>query len=115
MEPTIIHISSGQGPRECQWVAHRLMQTYHREALAAGLRCDVLEELDEKAHSFYLAVRGENVDAFLQDRLGTILWVGQSPFRPHHKRKNWYVSALVLPNVEQDTLLRKEDIAWQTL
>jgi peptide chain release factor len=28
----------------------------------------------------------------VQSWLGNTQWIGTSPYRPHHKRKNWYVS-----------------------
>ena len=31
---------------------------------------------------------------------GTVLWICKSPFRPNHKRKNWYVDVSIIP--EQD-------------
>ena len=31
---------------------------------------------------------------------GTILWVCESPFRPHHRRKNWYIGCAAIPEAE---------------
>ena len=28
---------------------------------------------------------------------GTVLWICKSPFRPNHKRKNWYVDVSMIP------------------
>ena len=28
---------------------------------------------------------------------GTVLWICKSPFRPNHKRKNWYVDVSIIP------------------
>ena len=27
---------------------------------------------------------------------GSVEWICQSPFRPHHKRKNWFIDVSVL-------------------
>ena len=32
---------------------------------------------------------------------GTVQWICESPFRPHHKRKNWFVDVSVIPEVEE--------------
>lgn len=32
---------------------------------------------------------GPNSEAFAADWVGTIQWVGQSPYRKYHKRHNW--------------------------
>jgi peptide chain release factor len=32
---------------------------------------------------------------------GTVAWICQSPFRPHHKRKNWYIHVSLLPDESQ--------------
>ena len=31
---------------------------------------------------------------------GNVQWICKSPFRPHHKRKNWFVDVSVIPEVE---------------
>ena len=35
---------------------------------------------------------------------GTVQWTCESPYRPHHKRKNWFVDVAVIPDVEDITL-----------
>jgi peptide chain release factor len=44
------------------------------------------------ARSVLLRVSGDDLHAQVADWLGTIQWIGVSPYRPHHKRKNWFVS-----------------------
>lgn len=42
---------------------------------------------------------------------GTIQWICESPFRPHHKRKNWFVDVSIIPEQEiicQDNNMRFE-------
>lgn len=42
---------------------------------------------------------------------GTLLWVGTSPFRAHHKRKNWFVGCSIIPETaDVDVELRPEDV-----
>lgn len=42
---------------------------------------------------------------------GSILWICKSPFRPNHKRKNWYVDVSILeeiPRITEEKLVRFE-------
>ena len=32
---------------------------------------------------------------------GTVQWICQSPFRPEHKRKNWFVDVSIIPEVDE--------------
>ncbi len=38
----------------------------------------------------------EGVERFVAAWRGTVQWIAQSPFRPEHKRKNWFVGVEVL-------------------
>ena len=94
--PTVwLQITSGRCPAECQWVVARL--TYYIMSYCAKKKVDieVLEALpgDEKGtyKSALLRISGDNTRGCSKQFCGTILWHGQSPFRPRHKRKNWYV------------------------
>ena len=45
---------------------------------------------------------------------GTILWVCESPLRPHHKRKNWYIGCNVIPEVEDaDAQVDRKDVRME--
>lgn len=90
-----IQISSGQGPAECE------------KAVALFSEAIKAEYPDMKLISY---VKGYHKDCFcsvimeteqdVSDLEGTIAWVCQSPFRPHHKRKNWYIQVRVLTETE---------------
>ena len=104
-EPTLwLQISAGRCPSECEWVVGRLVPVLTQELTARGL---AVEEIDRTpgtnagdARSVLLRVSGPEVTAKVADWLGTVQWIGTSPYRPHHKRKNWFVSvaAFVEPN-----------------
>ena len=32
---------------------------------------------------------------------GSIQWICESPIRPHHKRKNWFIDVSIIPNVDE--------------
>jgi peptide chain release factor len=91
-----LQLSTGRCPAECEWVVGRLVPVLTQELTARGL---AVEEIDRApgmhagdARSVLLRVSGSEVAARVTDWLGTVQWIGTSPYRPHHKRKNWFVS-----------------------
>jgi len=71
-----------------------------KEAVQCGVRCSVLEAVaGDEADTFrsvLLRLKGDQAETLTNDWRGTIQWIGQSPFRPHHKRKNWFVGVELL-------------------
>jgi peptide chain release factor len=65
--------------------------------------------------SVLLRISGPDAAAFAAARIGTIRWVGASPFRPLHKRRNWFVGVAPAPTAEDLPELRDEDIRYQTM
>ena len=114
MSSIIMHITAGQGPRECQWVAARLAAIFEKEAAAEGLTCALLEPAEEAA-SLLMLVEGDGAEAFVAARTGSIRWIGESPFRPNHKRKNWYVGVRPAPDADAVPDLHERDIDYQTM
>lgn len=79
-------ISAGQGPEECELAVSKLLHALREEfprlrtvRTVAGRRAGCLRS----------ARITSDIDlSFLE---GTVLWICDSPFRPGHKRKNWFV------------------------
>ena len=94
-----LQLSAGRGPAECQRVVARLLPILTAEAAALGLQVELLEATAGAAPdtlcSALLAVEpkvyGSDPEALAAGWVGTVQWVGKSPFRPHHKRQNWFV------------------------
>ena len=42
-------------------------------------------------------IHGDAAARFARPWIGAIQWVAQSPLRPHHKRKNWFIGVFELP------------------
>lgn len=115
MSEIILHLTSGQGPQECRWVVAQLATAYAREAAAHGLLSEVLDAAEDLPASLLLRVSGDGASAFVAGRVGTVLWVGDSPFRPAHNRRNWFVGVALAPEPDLVPDLRPEDIDYQTL
>lgn len=117
MSVFVLNITAGDGPKECQWVVVKLAFAYYKEAKKEGLTARILweDEAQNTAHSCLLEIKGEGAVDFVNPRLGTIRWVGQSPFRKNHKRKNWFVGVTKVPCLEDVPDLLERDIHYQTL
>ncbi len=115
MTDIILHITSGKGPDECRWVVARLARAFMSEGAKQGVTCETLEGEDALPTSLLLRVSGDGAPAFARERTGTILWVGDSPFRPGHRRRNWFVGVAPAPEPESVPDLRDEDIEFQTM
>jgi peptide chain release factor len=86
--------TSGRGPGECRIALARTLAVFAGEAEAAGLSLDLATGRDPDGlgpASAIAVLEGAGADAFAATWTGSILWVAQSPIRPHHKRKNWYI------------------------
>ena len=111
-----IQVTSGNGPRECDYVVQHLQGIILREAADAGIRAEVVERSYniDLICNFTLKLNGDQVEAFVTRWLGSICWISNSPFRPEHKRKNWYVSIYELIKQVQ-VPLNDRDILYQTM
>ncbi|MDF1548690.1 MAG: peptide chain release factor H [Bacteroidales bacterium] len=91
----IIQISAGRGPNECKWVVKQLFKIFIKELILEGIEYLVLKKMMNEQNtdfsSVILELEAENLEHFLKPWLGTIQWIGQSPFRKFHKRRNWFV------------------------
>lgn len=117
MSERVLNITAGDGPKECQWVVVRLAVSYCREAVKSGLSAEILwdGEASQTMPSCLVKISGKGVDDFIRPRVGTIRWIGQSPFRRNHKRKNWFVGVSKAPDLADVLELRETDISYQTL
>lgn len=115
MSEVILHISAGKGPQECRWVVAQLALVFAREARGLGLECEMLDGAEELPSSVLLRLEGETASAFAAQRIGTNQWIGNSPFRSTHKRRNWFVGVALAPEPEAIIDLKEEDIDYQAM
>jgi len=102
----IIQISSGQGPAECELAVCKLFETLKKEYP------DIKEISSHKSRfsDCYTSIMFETEDD-LSNLEGTIQWICQSPFRPNHKRKNWFVDVSIIP--EQEVICTDNNIRFE--
>src|SRR5512141_1157475 len=92
--------TSGRGPAECRIAVGKAIATLAAEAAALGLETDCLEGPNPDGHgpaSAIVIIHGDAAETFARPWIGAIQWVAQSPLRPHHKRKNWFIGVSELP------------------
>lgn len=114
----IIHITSGRGPAECCWVVTKVFSEVITDLKTKKMKHEVLsrERGIESGTllSASIKVSGSGLEQFITRWQGTIQWVGQSPFRKFHKRKNWYIG-VNCSHVSISTQFCEKDISYQTL
>lgn len=101
-----IQISSGQGPAECELAAGLFYRQLQKEI--GDIRM-VQCVRGSKAKGFSSVIFETEED--MSSLEGSILWVCKSPYRPKHKRKNWYIDVSILenmPKLTQELKLRFE-------
>lgn len=73
----------------------RLLDALLAAAAAAGVRAACLDriagELPHTLRSALVELSEGPCDEFAAAWSGSVLWVGRSPFRPEHRRRNWFV------------------------
>jgi peptide chain release factor len=93
-------VTSGRGPAECRIAVANTLAAMAHEAEAAELGFDVAPGADPDGHgpaSAIAVVSGEGAGRFAESWSGSVQWIAESPLRPLHKRKNWFIGVTTLP------------------
>lgn len=118
MEKTYLQITSGRGPVECCRVVALVLEKILREAQKRKLRVEILEKetgpVNRTLLSAVVALEGTGCDVLADEWEGTVLWIARSPYRIHHRRKNWFVGVqtFLLSESREAT---EDDIRYETL
>jgi len=92
----LIQLSAAQGPAECCLAVTKALKVLIKEAEDLKLIIQILESEQGPETSIFksvlLSVDGEGAISFAKSWDGTILWSCKSPYRPKHKRKNWFIT-----------------------
>lgn len=119
MEKSYIQITSGRGPVECCRVVVLITKKIVEQIKGLGYEVDIVEHEDGPEDgcmfSATLSVEGENVMSLKDEWEGSVLWVAQkNPFRPWHRRKNWFVGVHFFSPLQSDSI-NERDITYETL
>ena len=114
-----LQITAGKGPEECALAVVKVLEQICVAAADAGLRAKTIElepgPQAGTALSALIVISGpQDLKAFVDTWRGSVQWIARSPFRPEHKRKNWFVGVEVLEPVEE-THFNPKDVKWETM
>ncbi|QOL19400.1 peptide chain release factor H [Candidatus Bodocaedibacter vickermanii] len=114
-----VQITSGQGPAECELAVQHVLDRFLKEALQQHLKVDVLEKIPGEKGNIYqsvlLSVSGDSLIPFLKRWQGTIQWICESPYRPTHKRKNWFIGVNILNALDSHKDINVADLRFETM
>ena len=95
MEKTYLQITSGRGPVECCRVVALVLERILKQAQTRKLKVEIVEKEAGPANrtllSAVIALEGAGCHTLVEEWEGTVLWIARSPYRIHHRRKNWFV------------------------
>lgn len=119
MEKYYIQITSGRGPVECCRVVVLVMQKIIEQAKSLGFNTEIIEHEDGPQDgcmfSATLSIGSEDIAPFIKEWEGSVLWIAQkNPFRPWHRRKNWFVGVHFFKPMESNKT-DERDIVYETL
>ena len=106
-------VTSGEGPRECRLAARHVAARIAREGSREGIGVDVTPD-DGEPHSLLVTLRGKGADALARAWEGGVQWICRSPFRPHHKRRNWFVAVHAVDMPALGIELKEDDVTFET-
>jgi peptide chain release factor len=114
----LLQITSGKGPHECTWVAAQVLRELIHDANENGINHKVITKINghcaNTIESVILSLCGCQLDQFIDTWTGTIQWIGTSPYRKMHKRKNWFIAVHKIDVSNHDKWL-ETDVSYQTM
>lgn len=102
----ILQLSSGQGPAECELAVRKLFDALKKEYPDI----ERLTSHGSRNQGCFTSILF-STERDLSHLEGSVQWVCKSPFRPHHKRKNWFVDVSVIP--EKENICKEQEIRFE--
>lgn len=102
----IIQISSGQGPAECELAVSKLYEALKKEYSDIELISVHKSRISGGSTSIQFSTERD-----LSELEGSVQWICRSPFRPNHKRKNWFVDVSIIPETED--VIREQEVRFE--
>lgn len=113
-----IQITSGKGPEECCFAVGQVLKKIIKECKASNCYFEVVQRepsgISGNLRSATMWIDTKNQTTILDEWLGTIQWVSQSPFRLHHKRKNWFIGVFEISEASIGTF-QLSDVRYEAI
>jgi len=123
LETIYLNVSAGSGPEECAKMTALTVQVIRQELqerLELNIKASIIESVlsREKGNirSALLELKGQGAKEFANSWTGVIQWIWQSAYRPHHKRKNWFVQVLPYSTIYdgKGDIFSLDDVRFET-
>jgi peptide chain release factor len=115
----IIQISSGKGPAECSLLVKNIFKELIKLAEKNKLKYEIIhieEGMEKETYSsVIIKLIGFKIENYVNDWIGTIQWICQSPYRPFHKRKNWFAGVKAIDIAESTFTINDSDLEYQAI
>ena len=107
-----MQITAGRGPAECCMVVYNILKIVEKEAVSNKIdakKVVLIEGANKKTlKSVTLLLKGDNMINFRKRWEGSVKWIGESVYRPKHKRKNWFIGISFMKPVDEFRWSEKE-------
>lgn len=112
-----VQISAGRGPAECAWVVAQVLRELLSFSKDHGIKTDTISRSQGQEtgtlNSCLVKLSGNKVEEVIAPWIGTVQWIGKSPFRKFHKRKNWFVGVSLF-NEAASVTFEEKDLVYST-
>ncbi|WP_419831168.1 peptide chain release factor H [Endozoicomonas atrinae] len=113
----LLQLTSGKGPIECARAVALAFSKIQQDCKRLAVLLDVIDQQSGPScgttQSFVIALEGNQEAKIVDNWCGNFLWICQSPYRPRHKRKNWYFSGYEL-QVSASKDFNPSDVSYST-
>ena len=103
-----VQISSGKGPDECELAVGLFLNTLLCECNNKGINAKVIKLVPGNYSGNFKSALVSLDDELIGDIDGTVLWIFKSPYKPNHRRKNWYIDVEVFREQAKVTFMGRD-------
>lgn len=103
-----MQISSGKGPAECELAVGLFLKTLIKDNKNTKVINTVPGQYCDTYKSVLLSIDPGEFKADTGSMNGTVLWICQSPYRPKHRRKNWFINIEIYQSTEKLNFSEKD-------
>lgn len=111
-------VTSGNGPEECRRAVRHVLAAMENEARDDGVQfTSTVNGQDDRAGpaSALVTLNGSGCRQLAKHWTGTVQWICRSPFRPHHRRRNWFVGIFpIAADDKPDAVVTANDVRFET-